>query len=106
MRLKDLFQVQTFLGQPVIVENITVIPQSQALILRLPIGGFVWHRPTAVLVERDGATKRVPIVDITRILQLGLFGFSVVLSILSLVKFSQRKGEDHDRDPEQPSFIH
>ena len=91
MRLKELFQVQTVSGQPVTVDNLTVTPQSQALIVRLPIGGFVWHRPTAILVERDGTAKRFPIVDITRILQLWLLGFSLVLSIVSLVKFSQRK---------------
>ena len=91
MRLKDVFQVQTVSGQKVAVESVTVTPQSQALIVRLPIGGFVWNRPTAILVERDETAKRFPIVDITRILQLGLLGFSLVLSIVSLVKFSQRK---------------
>jgi len=91
MRFKDLFQVQTVLGQPVTVNSITVTPQSQALIVRLPIGGFVWNRPTAILVERDGIVKHFPLVDITRILQLWLLGFSLVLSIVSLVKFSQRK---------------
>ena len=91
MRLKDMFQVQTVSGQPVTVESVTVTPQSQALIVRLPIGGFVWNRPTAILVERDETAKRFPIVDITRVLQLWLLGFSLVLSIVSLVKFSQRK---------------
>ena len=91
MRLNDLFQVQTVSGQPVTVGKITVTPLSQALIVRLPIGAFVWNRPTAILIERDKAAKRFPIVDITRILQLLLLGFSLVLSIVSLVKFSQRK---------------
>jgi hypothetical protein len=86
-----VFQVQTVSGQPVTVEGVTVTPQSQALIVRLPIGGFVWNRPTAILVERGETGKRFPIVDITRILQLWLLGFSLVLSIVSLVKFSQRK---------------
>jgi hypothetical protein len=91
MRLKDLLQVQTVLGQPVTVDSLTVTPQSLALIVRLPIGGFVWNRLAAILVEQNGTTKRLPVVDITRILQLGLLGFSLVLSIVSLVKFSQRK---------------
>ena len=91
MRLKELFQVQTVSGQPVTVDNLTMTPRSQALIVRLPIGAFVWNRPVAILVERDETAKRLPIVDITRILQLWLLGFSLVLSIVSLVKFSQRK---------------
>jgi hypothetical protein len=89
MWLKDLFQVQTVSGRSVTVDSITVTPQSQALIVRLPMGGFVWNRPTAILVERDGTAKRLPVIDITRILQLWLLG--LVLSIVSLVKFSQRK---------------
>jgi hypothetical protein len=96
-RLKGPFQVQTGLGPPVVAGDITVTPQFQALIIRLPIGSFVWNRPTAILVERDGQTKRFPIRDSTRILQLSLLGFSVVLSIVSLIKFSQRKGSNHDR---------
>ena len=91
MRLKELFQVQTVSGQKVVVESLTVTPQSQALMVRLPIGGFVWNRPAAILVEQNGTAQRLPVVDITRILQLGLLGFSLVLSIVSLVKFSQRK---------------
>ena len=91
MRLKDQFQVQTVVGQPVIVGDISVTPQSQAIIIRLPIGGFVWNRPTALLVEQGGQAKRIPIRDLTRILQLGLLGFCVVLSIVRLMKFSQRK---------------
>ena len=91
MRLKDLFQVQTVAGQPVIVGDITVTPQSQAIIVRLPIGGFVWNRATAILVEQDGQAQRFLISDITRILQLCLLGFSLVLSIVSLLKFSQRR---------------
>ena len=97
MRLKDHIQVQTGPGQPVIAGDTVVTPQFRALIIRLPIGGFVWNRPTAILVERGGQTRRFPIRDITRITQLCLLGFSVVLSIVSFVKFSQRKESDHDR---------
>ena len=97
MWLKDRFQVQTVVGQPVIVGDITVTPQSQAIIVRLPIVGFVWHRPTAILVERDGQAQRFSIRDFTRILQLWLLGFSLVLSILSLIKFTQRKEANHGR---------
>jgi hypothetical protein len=91
MQLKDLFQVQTVSSQKVAVGSITVTPQSQALIVRLPIGGFVWNRPTAIVVERDRVAKRFPIRDSTRLLQLGLLGCSLALSIGSLIKFSRRK---------------
>ena len=97
MRLKDHIQVQTGVGQPVIAGDTSVTPQFQALIVRLPIGGFVWNRPTAILVEQGGQTKRIPIRDITRMTQLWLLAFSLALSIVSLIKFSQRKESGHDR---------
>jgi hypothetical protein len=77
---------------PVTVGNITVTPQSKALIVRLPKGGFVWNRPTAVLVERDGQARRIPIVDVTRILQVGLFGLAVLAGSLSLLRVRSRTG--------------
>src|SRR5260370_36719067 len=91
MRLKDVFQVQTVSGQPVTVESVTVTPQSQALIVRRPIGGSVSNRPTSILVERDETAKRFPIVDITRILQLWLLGLRLLPSIVTSVKLSQSK---------------
>ncbi len=104
-RLKDQFQVQTVVGKPVIVGDISVTPQSQAIIVRLPIGGFVWNRPTALLVEQDGQARRIPIRDLTRILQLGLLGFCVVLSIVRLMKFFNERSSGHDRDQKQGSLI-
>jgi len=52
------------------------------LIVRLPFGGFVWNRPVAVLVEREGQTERIAIHDVTRILQVGLIGISVFMLIV------------------------
>jgi len=83
-RLKDFtIQWQTVSGDSMTVGDVTVTPQSQALIVRWPFGGFVWNRPVAILVERDGSRfvecRRV--IDVTRIIQLGLLGFSLVLSI-------------------------
>lgn len=100
IRLKDHIQVRTGAGQPVIAGDTIVTPLFRALIVRLPIGGFVWNRPTAILVERGGQAKRVPIRDMTRSMQLWLLGFSLVLSIVSLIKFSQRKELGYDRRQE------
>ena len=59
-RLRDLFQWQTLSGAAVAVGDVTVTPQSQALIVRFPQGGLVWNRPVAVLIRQHGETKRVP----------------------------------------------
>jgi hypothetical protein len=66
------------------VGDLTLTPQSQVLTIRLPFGGFVWHRPTAVLVERAGRVDRVRIVDVTRLVEVGLLGLSIVFVVLSV----------------------
>ena len=71
MRLKELLQWQEVAGQPMRVHDITLIPQSQVLIVRLLQGAYVWQRPTAVLVKQGAQVRQMPIVDITRLLQLG-----------------------------------
>jgi hypothetical protein len=77
-------------AEPVTVDDVTVTPRSRALVVRLPKGGFVWNRPTAVLVEQDGHARRIPVVDITRILQVALLGLAVLAAGASLLGFRRR----------------
>ncbi len=88
-RLKAMVHLQTIAGQPVTVGHDTITPQAQVLTLRTPIGGFVWNRPVAVLVERAERIERHRIRDITRILQLGMPG--VLVSIILITRFFQRR---------------
>jgi hypothetical protein len=93
-QLKDFgIQWQTVSGDPMTAGDVTVTPQSQALIVRWPFGGFVWNRPVAILVERNGSrtVERMRVVDVTRLVQLGLLSFSLVLSIAVLSKSVRRK---------------
>lgn len=91
--LNDVVQWQTISGEEVTIGDVTLTPQSQALMLRWPNGGFVWNRPVAILVERDGQTERVPVVDVTRIAQLTLLGLGLVFSMVTVV-LSIRKRRD------------
>lgn len=79
------FKHQTTFGAPATAGDVTVTPEAKAITVRFPNAGFVWNRPVAILVERDGQTERIPIVDVTRMVQLGLFGLSFVLSIATLI---------------------
>lgn len=89
-RLKDLVQWQTVSGQPRVVHDVTLIPQSRALIVRLPRSLWVWNRPTAVRVEQHGQVKRLPIADLTRRSQLGLLAVGVALvAIVGFVQFAR-----------------
>ena len=81
----DMIRCRTVSGEAVTVADITLTPQSQAVTVRWPDGGLVWNRPVAVLVERAGQTERIPIVDVTRAIQLGLFGLSLVFAMVTLI---------------------
>ena len=97
-RFKALFQWQKVSGQPLVVNDLTLTPQSRVLIIRFPWGAFVWQQPTAVLVEQNGQVKRLPIVNLTRAIQLGLCGLGVVMITTAVfVQFARRKEKSHDR---------
>lgn len=57
---------------PLIAGPARLALESRAWRARLPSGGLVWNRPTAVIVWQDGVERRLPIVDVTRRRQLAL----------------------------------
>ena len=79
----------TVVGRPVTVGDVTVTPQARVSIVRLPIGTFVWNRPTAILVQRDARVEQIPIRDLTRLLQLGLLGCGLVASLIARRRFGR-----------------
>jgi hypothetical protein len=91
--LVDISGAREASAEPVTVGGVTVTPRSRALVVRGRKGGFVWNRPTSVLVERDGRVRRVRIVDVTRILQAGLPGLALLAAGGSLLRSRRRRGE-------------
>ncbi|MCC7354888.1 MAG: hypothetical protein IT330_14180 [Anaerolineae bacterium] len=91
----DWIQWQTINGDPITVGDVTVTPQSQSLTVRWPFGGFVWNRPVAVLVERGGQTERIPIVDTTRMVQLGVLGFGLACAAMAFISLSRQRRDSH-----------
>jgi hypothetical protein len=91
-RFNDLVQWHKASGQSVVVHDLTLTPQSQVLIVRFPWGAWVWQRPTSIQVEQNGRVEQLPIVDLTRLIQLGLVGLGVgIITIVSFVQFARRK---------------
>ena len=92
IRFKELFQWQRVSGQSQVVNDLMLTPQSQVLIVRFPRCVWVWHRPTTIPVERNGEVEQLPVVDLTRSIQLGLFGLGVlIITVISFVQFARRK---------------
>jgi hypothetical protein len=92
VKLGDIIKWQTVSGEAVTVGDVTVVPQSQALTLRWGrYGGLVWNRPAAILVERGDQIERIPIVDFTRAVQLGLLGFCLIFCMVAFVVSARRR---------------
>ena len=91
-QLSDIIRLEDTSAEPIVVGDTRITPQAQAFSVRFPFGGIVWNRPTAVLVERDDLTQRIPIVDVTRVAQIALFGLVVTFSIIiTLLATRQRR---------------
>ena len=91
-KIKRFVQFRTSSGETVKKGDVTVTPISQALIVNFPYGGFVWNRPLAIEVDDGETTKRIPILDVTRIVQLSLIGFGFIFVILTLLFGRKSKG--------------
>lgn len=87
---------ETRTGTPLTAGDVTITPEARALVVQTPVGGIVWNRPTAILVERNGCVDRIRIADVTRIAQAALIGLSVfvALSIWSMTPQRRRTGDE------------
>lgn len=85
------FDIKTHTGTPLSTEGTIITPQSQALTIRWPLGGFVWNRPVAVLVGEGEAQERIPIVDITLWVRVALAAFGLLCGTLIAVKSQRRR---------------
>ena len=81
-KLTDFVEWKTMQGTAVSTPHHTLIPESQALIVKFPYGGFVWQRPTAVLVQNGDQTERHPVVDVTRLATWSILAASLMLPLL------------------------
>lgn len=90
MQLPSAIQTDSVVGETIEVGGVRVTPEARAVVLRLPFGGWVWNRPVAVLVERDGETRRVPIHDPVHIAR-AVTGLALALfATLSLFAVARR----------------
>ena len=89
------FTWRTSSGDTIVRHGVAVTPLSQALAFRCPRGGCVWNRARALVVERDGEKRRIPVVDVTRLIQLALYGLSVVFVLVGISRMVRQR-RDHE----------
>ncbi len=90
-QFSDFIRLENTSAEPIVVGDTKITPQAQAFSVRFPFGGFVWNRPTAVLVERDDGTQRIPIVNVTRLAQIALFGVILAISVIITLLVAQQQ---------------
>ena len=69
--------VETHAGEPIEVGDSKIVPLAKAVRFQKTgwLGGVIWNRPVAVVVQTGDDEERViPIRDVTRIAQLAIFG--------------------------------
>lgn len=81
MRVGNVLQWEQVTGEPMMIQDTRIIPQTRVLRVQAPFGGFVWNRPVAVIVERAGKRERMQVPDVTLFLQLAMVVSLVALPI-------------------------
>lgn len=90
--LREIIHWQTTSGDKLTIGEVSITPQAQALVVRTPFGGWAWNRPVALVVEQAGHTQRLPIVDVTRWVQIGFMGLGLLFSLVSIIWMIRERG--------------
>lgn len=86
------FKIQTKTSEPIQTgedTQITLVSKSASWIEKT--WGLVWNRPVSVQVEKDGVTQVIPIVDVTRVAQVLLWGLTAGFGLMALKKSLKKK---------------
>jgi len=75
----QFLSIQRRTGTPQIAGFYTITGESLVVQIRWPGGGFVWNTPIAIHAQRRGHTQITPVVDSTRLAQIGLIGLTLLL---------------------------
>ncbi len=85
-KISDFIQWQTHITEPVDVNGKLIQLESKALSLQFPGGGGVWNRGTAVYINQNNQTTRIPITDPTRNALWTISSISILISIIAWLK--------------------
>jgi hypothetical protein len=91
MRRESLIERRESAGTPVRVGDATLTPVARSFIFRWPRGGGVWSGPAAIIVEREGRTDRIPIVNVSHRILWGLRLGAVALIATWMAGHRRRK---------------
>ena len=82
-------------GASVTVGGHAITPVARSFVFRWPRGGAAWSRPAAVLVERAGVTRRIPVRDVNGRIRWAIrLGAAGLVAALFLRDRRRRKSND------------
>jgi hypothetical protein len=87
---RNPLEIRKMSGDPIVTGDVRVTPVSWSLVGRWPLGGFVWSRPFALDVEEGGQIRRVPIVDVTRLVQVSLAALTLCSALSLMIRLRNR----------------
>lgn len=73
------------------IETRVLVPESLVLAVRWPGGGLVWNWPVALWVIDGDRVRHLPIIDVTRLAQLGLY---VAAGVFLLMAWGWRREQN------------
>lgn len=89
--LKNYIQYTKSRGRSVQYGDQVLTPISQALTVRLPFWGYVWNRPVAIEIDDGESIEKIPIVDVTLMARIGLFGIGIAAGLLTIAASRSRR---------------
>ncbi len=95
--VKDALVGRLVSGDPIEVGDTTIVPETRLRTLSFPFGGLVNSHPDGVLVTRQGETRRVPVVDETRSIRLGLMAGFLLLWMVFVISLRRRRSNGSSR---------
>lgn len=97
MTQSKFLTLRTVDGESQAVGELEMTPRAQILALRLPFARFVWNRPTAITVSKDGVTEQIPIVDVTRVAEIGIY---IMAAFMVFVAWRLSNRQHHEEKEE------
>jgi hypothetical protein len=79
-------KVETHAGNPISVGESKIVPLAKVVRLQIPgwLGGIIWNRPVAVVVQTgEDQEQIVPVVDVTRAAQVIIFGSGFFVALMA-----------------------
>lgn len=84
--------VETRAANPIEAGPNTLVPLTKVVRVHVPgwLGGVIWNRPIAVVVNTGDEEQVLPIRDLTRLIQFWIFGSGLLLVLFAWL-FSRRR---------------